>query len=113
MCPRWLFSPHGSFRFFRDADSDRPRTRRVLHDPHLLQRDETFADHLVEDGKKSLHVFLRIHDLDHDRKVLGQRQEVRRMKDATRAEPPDSLEDRRAGEPPRCERARRSPSRRS
>lgn len=67
---------------------DRPRTRRVLHDPHLFHGDETFPDHLVEDRKESVHVLLGIHDFDHDRQVLRQPEKVGCVNDAAEKKSP-------------------------
>src|SRR3990170_7795071 len=54
----------------------------VADDPHLLERDEAAADHAVEDRQEGVDPFLAVDDLDDQRKVLGQAQDLRRVQPA-------------------------------
>ena len=58
----------------------------VLQHLDLLQRDEAFRHHLVEDRKQAVDLLLRVHDLDDDGQVLGEPQDARRVEDAPGAE---------------------------
>src|ERR1700674_436693 len=59
---------------------------RVLHHPYLLHGDQTLGDHLVEDRQQRLDPVARGDDLDQHWQVLGESQNLRRVKDAVRAE---------------------------
>jgi hypothetical protein len=45
---------------------DLPRTRGVLHDPHLFHGHQPFRDHLVEKLQEVLDALARLDDLDDD-----------------------------------------------
>ncbi len=76
----------------------RALARRVLQDARLLERDEAFGHHLVEDGQEPVDVRRRVDDLDDDRQVLREPQDVRRVKDAARSESGRALKDGGSGE---------------
>src|SRR5579871_4375690 len=58
----------------------------VAQDLHLLQRDQTARHHGVESGQELVDLVLAVDDLDHQRQVFGQPQDLRRVQPARFAE---------------------------
>src|SRR4030095_16274535 len=70
----------------------RTRPRGVLEHAHLLHGDEALAHHLVEDLRQLRHAIFGVDDLDHDRQVLGEAEELRGVEHAVRPEARDAAE---------------------
>src|ERR687897_3934306 len=58
----------------------------VLQYSDLLQGDQAVADHLFEDGLEALDVLLGVYDLDDQRQIPRELEQVCRMHDTARAE---------------------------
>src|SRR4029450_7788360 len=71
---------------------------RVAEDAHLLHRDETAPHEAVHFRQHRLEVLPGVDALDHERQILGQPQDVRRVDHGIRAESGDAPHDGRAGE---------------
>src|SRR5271166_3845153 len=70
----------------------------VLQHLHLFERDEAAAHHRVERRQERLDRLLVIDNLDDERQVLGEAQDLRRVQAARLAETHRSAQDRGAGE---------------
>src|ERR1019366_879845 len=76
------------------TEVDRPASRALrlgkigsVHDhTHLLQRDQSAADHLVESRQDTLDAFMRIHAFDDDRQVAAQPKDRAPVHDGGRSE---------------------------
>src|SRR3972149_2936495 len=85
----------------RLLEADRPLStlrRDVTHDADRLEGDEPFRDKLVDCWQKGVDLLFRIHDLDHDRQVCRELEELRRMDSGVASEAHRAAENRRAGQ---------------
>src|SRR6516225_11910030 len=96
-CSRGWNRPESS-----SLDDDRPTPRpllgrqvRAVHDDtHLLERDQSAADHLVETREDRGDLLLRLHALDHDRRIGTQPEPAALMHTRGGAGAEDPAEDR-------------------
>src|SRR5579871_2374888 len=79
------------------ACRDRP-TFAVLEDLHLLERDQAARHHPIEHRQERIDLLLRVDDLDHDRQVLGEAQDLGRVDVARMPEPDVPTQHRGAAE---------------
>src|SRR5678809_611462 len=81
-------------------DSGRSWTRFSAIRDHLdpLQGDHAVPHHLVQEWQDGLDLLRGVHDLDHDRQVLAEAQDLRGVDAALGAEPHHPAKNRRARE---------------
>src|SRR5712664_3814491 len=63
-----------------------------------LERDQPVADHLLEVGHERFDLVRRVDDLDHDRQILRELQQLGGVNAAVSTEAHEAFDDRRAGE---------------
>src|SRR5215210_54862 len=63
---------------------------------HILKRHQTFRRHLVEVRQEDVKLFFSIHDLDHERQIAGEPQDLRGVQMALCSEAHGAAQHRRA-----------------